>query len=64
MKPPLELFLAAAIVVAVAIIPLIWGVKDSDRLRAELMRRKDAETAAAEEGEAVLPEETEDTAEQ
>ena len=58
MKPPFELFLAAAIVVAVAIIPLIWVVKDSDRLRAELMRRKDAETASAEGGEAVLPEET------
>ena len=60
MKPPFELFLAAAIVVACAAIPLFWVVKDSDRLRAELMRRKDAETAAAEDGEAVLPEETED----
>lgn len=64
MKPPFGLFLAAGIVAAIAAIPLIWVVKDSDRLRAELMRRKDAETAAAEEGEAVLPEETEDTAEQ
>ena len=64
MKPPFELFLAAAIVVACAAVPLFWVVKDSDRLRAELMRRKDAETAAAEDGEAVLPEETEDTAEQ
>lgn len=64
MHPPFELFLAAGIVAAIAAIPLIWVVKDSDRLRAELMRRKDAETAAAEDGEAVLPEETEDTAEQ
>lgn len=64
MQPPFELFLAAAIVVACAAIPLFWVVKDSDRLRAELMRRKDAETAAAEDGEAVLPEQTEDTAEQ
>ena len=60
MKPPFELFLAAAIVVACAAVPLFWVVKDSDRLRAELMRRKDTETAAAEDGEAVLPEETED----
>ena len=64
MQPPFELFLAAGIVAAIAAIPLIWVVKDSDRLRAELMRRKDAETAAAEDGEAVLPEQTEDTAEQ
>lgn len=64
MKPPFGLFLAAGIVAAIAAIPLIWVVKDSDRLRAELMRRKDAETTAAEDGEAVLPEETEDTAEQ
>ena len=64
MHPPFELFLAAGIVAAIAAIPLIWVVKDSDRLRAELMRRKDAETAAAEDGEAVLTEETEDTAEQ
>ena len=64
MHPPFELFLAAGIVAAIAAIPLIWVVKDSDRLRAELMRRKDAETAAAEDGEAVLPEQTEDTAEQ
>lgn len=64
MQPPFELFLAAGIVAAIAAIPLIWVVKDSDRLRAELMRRKDAETTAAEDGEAVLPEETEDTAEQ
>lgn len=64
MKPPFGLFLAAGIVAAIAAIPLIWVVKDSDRLRAELMRRKDAETAAAEDGEAVLPEQTEDTAEQ
>lgn len=64
MQPPFELFLAAGIVAAIAAIPLIWVVKDSDRLRAELMRRKDAETTAAEDGEAVLPEQTEDTAEQ
>ena len=40
MKPPFELFLAAAVVVAVAAIPLIWVVKDSARLRRDLMQRK------------------------
>lgn len=51
MQPPFELFLAAAIVVACAAIPLFWVRKDSDRLRSELMSRKAAaeEDAAAEE---------------
>lgn len=51
MQPPFELFLAAAIVVACAAIPLFWVHKDSDRLRSELMNRKAAaeEDAAAEE---------------
>lgn len=51
MQPPFELFLAAAIVVACAAIPLFWVRKDSDRLRSELMNRKAAaeEDAAAEE---------------
>lgn len=49
MQPPFELFLAAAIVVACAAIPLFWVRKDSDRLRSELMSRK----AAAEEDAAV-----------
>ena len=51
MKPPFELFLAAAIVVAVAIIPLIWVVKDSDRLRRDLIARKleESEETPAEE---------------
>lgn len=42
MQPPFELFLAAAIVVACAAIPLFWVRKDSDRLRSELMSRKAA----------------------
>ena len=48
MKPPFELFLAAAIVVAA--IPLIWVVKDSDRLRRDLIARKleNSEEAAEE----------------
>lgn len=51
MQPPFELFLAAAIVVACAAIPLFWVRKDSDRLHSELMSRKAAaeEDAAAEE---------------
>lgn len=51
MQPPFELFLAAAIVVACAAIPLFWVRKNSDRLRSELMSRKAAaeEDAAAEE---------------
>lgn len=51
MQPPFELFLAAAIVVACAAIPLFWVRNDSDRLRSELMSRKAAaeEDAAAEE---------------
>ena len=51
MKPPFELFLAAAIVVAIAAIPLIWVVKDSERLRRDLIARKleDSEEAPAEE---------------
>ena len=46
-SPPFELFLAAAIIVAIAAIPLIWVVKDSDRLRSSLMERKLAEESAA-----------------
>ena len=51
MKPPFELFLAAAIVVAIAAIPLIWVVKDSERLRRDLIARKleESEEAPAEE---------------
>ena len=43
MKPPFELFLAAAIVVVLAAIPLIWVYKDSTRLRNELLQRGAAE---------------------
>ena len=43
MKPPFELFLAAAVVAIVAAIPLIWVVKDSDRLRRDLMAKKEEE---------------------
>ena len=38
-SPPFELFLAAAIIVAVAIIPMIFVIKDSDRLRNSLMAK-------------------------
>ncbi len=37
LKPPFEFFLAAAIVAVFAIIPIIFIVKDSDRLRKSLM---------------------------
>ena len=43
MEPPFELFLAAAIVVVLAAIPLIWVYKDSTRLRNELLQRGAAE---------------------
>ena len=43
MEPPFELFLAAAIVVVLAAIPLIWVYKDSTRLRNELQQRGAAE---------------------
>lgn len=39
-SPPFRLFLAAGIVAAIAAIPLIWVVKDSDRLRRDLIARK------------------------
>lgn len=38
-SPPFELFLAAAIIVALAIIPMIFVIKDSDRLRNSLMAK-------------------------
>lgn len=60
MRPPFELFLAAAIVVACAALPLFWVRKDSDRLRAELIERKaELECPAAEE-EIACPDETQD----
>lgn len=46
MQPPFELFLAAAITVAVAAVPLFWVRKDSDRLRNTLLAQKAAEEAA------------------
>ena len=46
MKPPFGLFLAAGIVAAIAAIPLIWVVKDSDRLRRDLIARKAEEEEA------------------
>lgn len=55
MQPPFELFLAAAIVVACAAIPLFWVRKDSDRLRSDLMQRK-AEESAAEEAQPAMAE--------
>lgn len=45
-SPPFRLFLAAGIVAAVAAIPLIWVVKDSDRLRRDLIARKAEEEKA------------------
>ena len=50
-SPPFRLFLAAGIVAAIAAIPLIWVVKDSDRLRRDLIARKleESEETPAEE---------------
>ena len=45
-SPPFRLFLAAGIVAAIAAIPLIWVVKDSDRLRRDLIARKAEEEEA------------------
>ncbi len=45
-SPPFKLFLAAGIVAAIAAIPLIWVVKDSDRLRRDLIARKAEEEEA------------------
>ena len=45
-SPPFKLFLAAGIVAAIAAIPLIWVVKDSDRLRRDLIARKAGEEEA------------------
>ena len=45
-SPPFKLFLAAGIVAAIAAIPLIWVVKDSDRLRRDLIARKAEEEDA------------------
>ena len=45
-SPPFRLFLAAGIVAAIAAIPLILVVKDSDRLRRDLIARKAEEEKA------------------
>ena len=45
-SPPFKLFLAAGIVATIAAIPLIWVVKDSDRLRRDLIARKAEEEEA------------------
>ena len=45
-SPPFKLFLAAGIRPAIAPIPLIWVVKDSDRLRRDLIARKAGEEEA------------------
>ena len=45
-SPPFKLFLAAGIVAAIAAIPLILVVKDSDRLRRDLIARKAEEEEA------------------
>ena len=45
-SPPFRLFLAAGIVAAIAAIPLIWVMKDSDRLRRDLIARKAEEEEA------------------
>ena len=55
-SPPFRLFLAAGIVAAIAAIPLIWVVKDSDRLRRDLIARKLEENEAAPAEETVAEE--------
>ena len=55
-SPPFKLFLAAGIVAAIAAIPLIWVVKDSDRLRRDLIARKLEENEAAPAEETVAEE--------
>lgn len=47
-SPPFEIFLAAGIVALFAIIPLIFVRKDSDRLRAELLAKRDANNSTEE----------------
>ncbi len=42
-SPPYEIFLAAAIIAVLAIIPIIFVVKDANRLRASLIERKKLE---------------------
>ncbi len=50
-SPPFELFLAAAIIVAVAVIPMIFVIKDADRLRSSLLASKNNEELACEPAE-------------
>lgn len=49
--PPFEIFLAAAVVALLAIIPIIFVRKDSQRLRNELMEQKQLSDSAAETAE-------------
>lgn len=57
--PPYEIFLAAAIISVFAIIPIIFVIKDSSRLRESLIAKREnertlaAETVAMSETEAV-----------
>lgn len=53
--PPFEIFLAAAIVAALAIIPIIFVRKDADRLRKKVTEQAEAEAAADEPVREELP---------
>ena len=53
--PPFEIFLAAAIVAALAIIPIIFVRKDADRLRKKVTEQAEAEAAADEPVRGELP---------
>lgn len=55
--PPFEIFLAAAIVAALAIIPMVFVTRDADRLRSEVLKKAEEEAAAMLEEEGKKPEE-------
>ena len=46
--PPYEIFLAAAIISVFAIIPIVFVIKDSSRLRDSLIAKRESEKAEAE----------------
>ena len=61
--PPFEIFLAAAIVAALAIIPMVFVTRDADRLRSEVLKKAEEEAAETSEEEGEKPEEEKQAAE-